>query len=96
MKLRWLSSALVELDRAYAYIAQDNPKAAGHVFRRIRAAAQHLKQFPEAGRPGHVLGTRELPVGGLPYLVVYRVSGDCVEILQVFHTSIDWSAAVFA
>lgn len=91
MKLRWLSPALAQLDRVYEYIAQDNPKAARHVFKRIRGATQHLKRFPESGRPGSVQGTRELPVTGLLYLVVYRITGDCVEILRVLHTSMDWS-----
>lgn len=96
MKLRWLSLALAQLDRVYEYIAQDNAKAARHVFKRIQGTAQHLKRFPESGRPGSVQGTRELPVTGLPYLVVYRVTGDCVEVLRVLHTSMDcsmdWSA----
>jgi toxin ParE1/3/4 len=87
MKLRWLSPALSELDRVYEYISQENPKAARHVFIRIRKSTQKLKRFAESGRVGHIPGTRELLVTGLPYLVVYRVIGDTVEILRVFHTS---------
>ncbi len=34
-------------------------------------------------------GTRELIVTNLPYIVLYRVSGDAVEILRVFHTAQD-------
>jgi len=89
MKLRWLSPALAELDRVFEYISQENPKAARHVFTRIRKSTEKLRRFPESGRAGHVPGTRELLVTGLPFLVVYRVAGDTVEILRVFHTSQD-------
>ena len=89
MKVRWLSSALEELDRIYDYIAQDNPKAATKVFLRIRGATHQLAQFPHGGRPGNVKATRELVVSGLPYLVVYRVTEDSVEILRVLHTAMD-------
>jgi hypothetical protein len=34
-----------------------------------------------------VAGTRELVVAGLPYVVVYRVAGNAVEVLLVLHTS---------
>ena len=39
-------------------------------------------------------GTRELVVSGLPYLVVYRVQSDAVEIIRVLHLSMDWPAAL--
>ena len=92
MKQRWLSSSLAELDRVYQYISQENPKVAKRVFTRIRRATKSLKSFPEAGRVGHIQGTRELPVAGLPYLIVYQVNEDTVEILRVIHTSMDWPA----
>jgi len=91
MKVRWLSPALAELDRVYEYISQENPKVARHVFTRIRKSTDKLRRFAESGRVGHVQGTRELPVTGLPYLVVYRVIGETVEVLRVFHTSQDRS-----
>jgi addiction module RelE/StbE family toxin len=89
MKLRWLSPALLQLDRVYEYIACDNPAAAKLVFTRIRKATVNLKHFPESGRAGQIRGTRELVVTGLPYLIVYRVTGDSVEILRVLHTAQD-------
>lgn len=91
MSIRWLSSALVELDRIHGYIARENPRAAARVFRQIRKAPRQLARFPQLGRPSQVEGTRELVVTGLPYLIIYRVAGDDVEILRIFHTSMDWS-----
>jgi toxin ParE1/3/4 len=87
MKLRWLSPALLQLDRVFAYIALENPTAARRVSRRIRKATEQLKRFPQSGRVGHIQGTREIVVTGLPFVVVYRITSDTVEILRVFHTS---------
>jgi len=42
---------------------------------------------PASGRPGRVIGTRELVIGGLPYVVPYRVRDNDIEILRVLHTS---------
>jgi addiction module RelE/StbE family toxin len=60
------------------------------VIDRIEQLVKRLATFPESGRVGHIPGTRELVVPGLPYLVVYRVTPDAVEILRVFHTSRNW------
>jgi plasmid stabilization system protein ParE len=87
VKLRWLKSGSSTLRLHISFIATDNPRAAATVRRRIRAAVLRLTEFPESGRMGQVAGTRELVVPGLPYLVVYRIGNDSVEILRVFHTS---------
>ena len=42
------------------------------------------------GRPGRVPKTRELVVSGTPYLVIYRVKNDRLEVLRVFHGARQW------
>ncbi len=91
MKVSWLSDALNELDRVYEYVASENPQAAKAIFQKIQAAATHLSRFPEIGRPGHVQGTREVVVADAPYVIVYRLVADRIEILCVLHTSKDRS-----
>jgi toxin ParE1/3/4 len=90
MKVVWLPAAATLLDREYEYLAGKNPRAAKAVFARIVAIVQRLEAFPNSGRVGTIAGTRELVVPGLPYLMIYRVSADHVEILRVFHTARDW------
>jgi addiction module RelE/StbE family toxin len=94
MKLRWLSPALSELDSHYEFIRRENSKAARRVFTQIRSATRNLSRFPESGRIGQVAGTRELVVPGLPYIVVYRVGNDAVEILRVFHAARNWPSSL--
>jgi toxin ParE1/3/4 len=57
------------------------------VVARVLDAAAMLAQQPGLGRPGRVPGTRELVVLKTRYIVPYRVRGDTVEILRVFHSS---------
>ncbi|MBI1331159.1 MAG: hypothetical protein GC166_14780 [Alphaproteobacteria bacterium] len=43
-----------------------------------------LEMFPERGRPGRRRGTRELTTVW-PYVIVYRVRGETVEVLRIWH-----------
>jgi toxin ParE1/3/4 len=53
-------------------------------------AVERLAELPGLGRPGRVAGTRELIVPGTPYIVPYRLRGDRLEVIAVFHTSQKW------
>ena len=87
MRLRWLRKALRNLDDEATYIAADNAAAARLVAKRVLEAVAHLPEQPGLGRPGRVPGTRELVVLKTRYIVPYRVRGDVIEVLRVFHTS---------
>ena len=54
---------------------------------RVMQAVALLEEQPGLGRPGRVPGTRELLVPRTRYLVPYRVRGQTIEILRVFHMS---------
>lgn len=90
MRVRWLRQALQNLDAEAAYIAQDSPRSAVALVEHMLASAQMLAQHPQMGRPGRVPGTRELVVTRFPYILPYRVRGQAVEILRVFHTARKW------
>lgn len=87
MRVRWLRKALENLDAEASYIGKDDPAAARLVVSRIMTAVSRLSRQPRLGRPGRVPGTRELVVPRTRYLVPYRVRGNVVEILRVFHVS---------
>ncbi len=87
MRVRWLRKALQNLDDEAAYIAAEDPKAARAVVDHVQAAVASLAEQPALGRPGRVPGTRELIVLQTHYVVPYRVRGEVIEILRVFHTS---------
>jgi len=90
MRVKWLRQALRNLDDEAAFIAQDSPRSATAFVKRVTESAEMLAAHPQMGRPGRVPGTRELVVTHFPYIIPYRVRGQSVEILRVFHTSRKW------
>lgn len=87
MRIRWLRAALRNLDDEASYIALDDALAAQTVVKRVLAAVTQLIEQPGMGRPGRVPGTRELVVLKTRYIAPYRVAGETISILRVFHTS---------
>ena len=87
MRVKWLREALRNLDEEATYIATDDVAVTRLVVKRVLDAVALLAEQPGLGRPGRVPGTRELIVAKTRYLVPYRVRGETVEILRVFHTS---------
>lgn len=82
MKLVWLEQAAVIL----AKIATEND----NIGVRVVASAGQLRESPEAGYTGRCASTREIPVIGHPYTIVYRTKGDEVQVLSLRHTSRRW------
>jgi toxin ParE1/3/4 len=90
MRIRWLSTALRNLDHQAKYIADHDPIAARNAVQHSRAAVDQLAEYPSMGRVGRVPLTRELIVGGTPWIIVYRVRADVVEIIRVLHGAQSW------
>jgi len=87
---RWTEPAAITLDRIQEYVANENPRAAFEIVQRIRIAVRQLEEHPGIGRTGHVRGTNELVINGLPFIVPYRISKQEVQILSVYQTSRKW------
>ena len=89
MKVRWSRRALADLARIADRIALDKPLAADEFVRALRQKVERLSQFPLLGRSGVYQDTREL-VAHKNYLVTYRLRGDEVQVLQVWHVARHW------
>jgi toxin ParE1/3/4 len=72
------------------YVAIDNPGAASRIAAAILATVRRLERFPNSGRPGRVLSTREAPMAGTPYVIVYRVDIESIGIVHVIHGNRQW------
>lgn len=91
MIIVWSPEAIEDLASLQAYIAEDSPAAAQRVALRILQDVEALlPDNPEIGRPGRVLGTRELVIPRTPYIVPYRVQGNSIQILRVYHGARRW------
>jgi toxin ParE1/3/4 len=87
----WSPEAINDLAALHAYIEQDDPAAAQrvalHIVKNIETL---LPNNPEMGRPGRVPGTRELVIPKTPFIVPYRLVGNTIQILRVFHGNRRW------
>jgi len=61
------------------------------VAKTVYDACAKLRDFPNMGRASRRLsGRRELAFPPLPYIAVYQVKEDAVEISRIFHGAQDW------
>jgi toxin ParE1/3/4 len=87
MKLKVLPRAVRDMEDLHSYIGVDSSEAATAVMQRLKKSLDLITSRPELGRPVPYSRTREWSVPGLPYIIPYRVRGDTVEVLRIFHTS---------
>jgi toxin ParE1/3/4 len=92
MKVVWSRRALRHLTHVRDYIAKDHPKSAEEIAQRILESVEQLAAHPHIGRSGRLVGTRELVVSGTPYIVPYRIRGERLELIAVFHGRQKWPA----
>ena len=90
MRVRWTVPAADDLQNIKNYLQQNYPSFAEQTVRTIYERIRSLKTLSKRGRPGHRSGTRELAITPLPYVVVYRVKAEAIEILHIYHGAQDW------
>jgi toxin ParE1/3/4 len=90
MEVRWSPEAADDLEGIVRYIQHDSPEVARKVAAIIIDAVGDLSTFPKRGRTGRIEGTRELVVGRLPWIAVYRVRDDAVEVVRIYHGAQNW------
>ena len=83
----WSPLALARLQEIRAFIARDDPNAAARVTTRLVSVVQALIDYPLLGRTGVDPETRELIVGGTPYLILYQVKRNQILIRAVWHAA---------
>ena len=92
LRVKWSIKALIDFDEAQSYIAHESPDAAVMFGRRIKDAERLLQSNPNIGTTAHLPGARIWVVGRTPYLIVYRVRGDALEIVRLWHGRRDWKS----
>ena len=90
MSIRWLPQAQSNRLEQLEFIAQDNPLAAINQDEEIERQINMLLAHPKMGRPGRVAGTRELVISSTPFVVIYRLQGQGIEVLRLLHSAQQW------
>lgn len=85
VEIVWSALARTRLREIRAYVARDKPEAAERLAMRIVAMVEALRNHPHLGRVGAEPGIRELVIGSIPYVVLYRVQGRHVLIGTIWH-----------
>jgi toxin ParE1/3/4 len=86
VKVRFTPSARAQFLSALAYIQRDKPSAAVRFRNRTETVLRRLEDFPESGRvipEFPELAYREVIIS--PYRFFYRIKGDLVWIVAVWH-----------
>jgi addiction module RelE/StbE family toxin len=87
MKVIWTPRAASDLEGISDFIDERNPDAALRVATKIYSRLMSLGSTPEIGRMGIVPGTREIVFHPWPYIAVYKVSRDAIQIILIRHAS---------
>lgn len=81
----WRPKARQDARNILDYISDRNPSAALRLADLFAQTAEKLADHPHMLRPGRVTDTREAIVTP-NYILIYRVVGDRIEIINVKHT----------
>jgi toxin ParE1/3/4 len=87
MRIRWTPVAADDLERIKDYLSEHYPHLARSTVLELYETIRSLKTFPQRGRPGRESGTHELVFSRLPYIAVYRIKEQTVEILHIHHAA---------
>ena len=92
MRVIWTPEAQQDRADIWDFIAADNPRAAVRIDELFSNAATRLAEHPKLGRPGQIVGTREL-IPHESYRLVYEIERETVWLLALVHTARQWPPA---
>jgi addiction module RelE/StbE family toxin len=87
MRIRWTPPAAADMQGISDYLKARQPHYRQPTMRKLYEKIRALKETPYIGRPGRIEGTREIFFSPMPYVAVYRVEGQTLEIWRIWHTS---------
>lgn len=87
MRVEWTQKAAFDLFEADLYLRQKNPLKATEMALAISHAEKRLLEHPGIAREGRILGTREYVLKKFPYILVFRIKANGLEVLAFFHAS---------
>jgi toxin ParE1/3/4 len=89
MRISWTPAAAADLEHISNYLKERHPHYRQPTMRKLYEAIRSLKESPQRGRPGREDGTRELLFPPMPYIAVYRVKEQSIEVLRIYHAAQD-------
>ena len=87
MHIRWTPPAAADMQSISDYLKEHQPEYRQPTMCKLYERIRALKDAPNVGRPGRVEGTREILFPPTPYVAVYRVIGQNIEIWRIYHAA---------
>jgi toxin ParE1/3/4 len=87
MRIRRTPPAVADLQGISDYLNEHYPHYRQPTMRKLYDRIRSLKNTPHLGRPGRIKGTRELLFVPMPYVAVYRIHGQSIEVWRIYHTA---------
>lgn len=88
----WTSVALVDLTFVIDYFDDKAPEYAERLGDRAVESGRFLADHPFAGAPIAGSECRKWRIGKSPFLLIYKVLPDSIQILRLRHDRSDWQA----
>jgi toxin ParE1/3/4 len=88
-QVRHSKRARRDLIKIWVDIALENPGAADRVYDQLEARVRILEQFPEAGPVRRDIAADARVLVERPYLILYRLIPEGVQIVRVLHGAQD-------
>ena len=89
MRIRWTPAAAADLQGISDYLKEHHPRYRDPTMRKLYGTIRELKHWPGRGRPGREEGTREVLFPPTPYVAVYRVREQTIEVMRIYHGAQD-------
>lgn len=93
--LIWSPRSRLDLADIDTFLSERDPAAAARILRAVQSAVRRLSDFPRLGRPLNdrlrVIGVRTTP-----YLILYRLRDEVIEIARIRHHREDWLGQIDA
>jgi plasmid stabilization system protein ParE len=85
LRIKWTALAARQFKDNQRYYGSIDRQAARLLAMRVKSALRRLSALPDMGRPGVHPGTREWVVQRSPYIIIYRIERDVLQILHLWH-----------
>lgn len=89
MHILWTPAAAADVQNISDFLTEHHPHYRQATLRKLYETIVSLKEWPLRGRAGGEEGTRELLFPPLPYIAVYRVRNQSIEVLRIYHAAQD-------
>ena len=90
--VKWSALAIADLEDIDDYWMRYSESSAERIISQIERAGDFLTTMPRAGPMLRRSEGRKWKVAATPYLLIYRILDDSIEILRVHHGSQNWTS----